>query len=698
MRKRLDIKSMTSDLWHVRGREVESLPLSTFSRGPGLCVEMEVTIDVDANKVVDEEIPTNEIPTMSTSKENTEVFQPGIELLTSQQLAHGENSLKEECEETIQLDKRSFKEKDEAMFSEEKLENETIVVAEKGTLINRENECDMSHMSDTSITLDANKIENASNSYDVSADIQDIVQSMPKENDETSARKCYTAADENTSDARYEVLQRSPEIMKCQVSNDTDIVQNRDINDQIIEQSVTVNLQTDDTIVSNSSLQKQDKIEFDGESSLDVIAKAYEGMDSNTEEMETDATIENQHTVPQTQNLQQYRTEGQLRENTDSQDDSSSDSSSSSSSSCSSSRCSISSDNNSDSDSDDANIDNRKKGSEAKPAKKKNDVENELDKLPPIEDLKISVPEDLCNPLGKIEKIVEQLVVVKPNPGEPTLDLDTVLFVNKGTKALGHVFDVFGSVKEPHYCVRFNDAKHIQDNDIEVGMQVYYCPLDKSYTHLVFMHELTKIKACDTVDDDEPPQFSDDEEEQAYYANLKQKNNKNYSNGRKRQRRMSPHDNATVGWRSNHPWNQNRRVQSPRCNWNRQQSWGDRSNSAQNGTYSYNESWNQYPYQNNAYWQPFPQNVYPMSNGYPTEPAYAGPPYTSYGPHYGANQCYQGINYQFPAASYSSDMYASTSFYTQPPVSTTNTYWSQSISPSTSSTVNSNTDDPNSSK
>lgn len=53
---------------------------------------------------------------------------------------------------------------------------------------------------------------------------------------------------------------------------------------------------------------------------------------------------------------------------------------------------------------------------------------------------------------------------------------------------------------------------------------------------------LCRIKACDAIDDDEPPAFSDDEEEQAYYEMLKQKNNKNCSDGKvshKRPRQMS---------------------------------------------------------------------------------------------------------------------------------------------------------------
>lgn len=44
----------------------------------------------------------------------------------------------------------------------------------------------------------------------------------------------------------------------------------------------------------------------------------------------------------------------------------------------------------------------RKKERVVNVSKKKNHIQNELDDLPPIEDLKISVPEVLCNPLGKV--------------------------------------------------------------------------------------------------------------------------------------------------------------------------------------------------------------------------------------------------------------------------------------------------------
>lgn len=83
------------------------------------------------------------------------------------------------------------------------------------------------------------------------------------------------------------------------------------------------------------------------------------------------------------------------------------------------------------------------------------------------------------------------MVVVTPKANKPTLNFDTMLFVDKGKRALGRVFDVFGPVTEPHYCVRFNNAQHIKESDIKVGMTVYYCP-NTPYTTLVFMTDLLK--------------------------------------------------------------------------------------------------------------------------------------------------------------------------------------------------------------
>lgn len=87
--------------------------------------------------------------------------------------------------------------------------------------------------------------------------------------------------------------------------------------------------------------------------------------------------------------------------------------------------------------------------------------------------------------------MVDQMVVVKPKAEKPTLNLDTVLFLDRGRRVLGRIFDVFGQVSEPHYCVRFNSSEHIKQSEIKAGMTVYFCP-NTPYTSVVFVHDLLK--------------------------------------------------------------------------------------------------------------------------------------------------------------------------------------------------------------
>ncbi|XP_020291792.1 H/ACA ribonucleoprotein complex non-core subunit NAF1 isoform X1 [Pseudomyrmex gracilis] len=182
---------------------------------------------------------------------------------------------------------------------------------------------------------------------------------------------------------------------------------------------------------------------------------------------------------------------------------------------------------------------------------------NECDYLPPLENLNLSVPEVSCELLGKIQKIVEEVVVIEPLPDKPRLDIDTILFINQGRQSLGRIFDVYGKVSEPYYCVRFNSSEHTQKSDI-VDKPVYYCPNKKEYTSLIFLHELTKIKACDPVGDDESPDFSSDEEETTYYAQLSTKKNNNGPNDRsyKRRRTSGPVQNRENNLQANHLRNQ----------------------------------------------------------------------------------------------------------------------------------------------
>lgn len=88
-----------------------------------------------------------------------------------------------------------------------------------------------------------------------------------------------------------------------------------------------------------------------------------------------------------------------------------------------------------------------------------------------------------------LTQITHFAVVVQANKDTPALDLDSILFVNEGEKPLGHIFDVFGPVKEPCYCVRFNSLDHVKERGIERGMKVYTAPQHLQY---VFLTNLLK--------------------------------------------------------------------------------------------------------------------------------------------------------------------------------------------------------------
>lgn len=169
----------------------------------------------------------------------------------------------------------------------------------------------------------------------------------------------------------------------------------------------------------------------------------------------------------------------------------------------------------------------------AKPEPPKVNGELGLDDLPPIEDLAISLPAQETTKIGNIVSVVDRLVIVRALPETPAVDLDTILFLENGSKALGRVFDVFGPVTEPHYCVRFNSAEHVRARGAAPGMDVYVAPRSK-HTSYVFLSELMKIKGSDAswLNDIEPPpsqvDYSDDEEERkANRAKREQRQNKN---------------------------------------------------------------------------------------------------------------------------------------------------------------------------
>lgn len=137
--------------------------------------------------------------------------------------------------------------------------------------------------------------------------------------------------------------------------------------------------------------------------------------------------------------------------------------------------------------------------------------ELKLKDLPPIEELTISVPESKLVKVGRIVSIVDVLVVVESIKSMPPLDIDCILFRSDGSP-LGQIFDVFGSIKEPHYSVRFNSADQISTRGIELEMPVYFLPQpDRSITRFAFLDEIRKNKGTDASceNDNEAPDDGD---------------------------------------------------------------------------------------------------------------------------------------------------------------------------------------------
>lgn len=123
--------------------------------------------------------------------------------------------------------------------------------------------------------------------------------------------------------------------------------------------------------------------------------------------------------------------------------------------------------------------------------------ELKLSDLPPIEDLKISVPVDSLVKVGKVVQIVDVLVVIETVRSMPPLDLDTVLFKSDGNP-VGQIFDVFGTITEPHYSIRFTNSEKIKEKGLQLDMEIYFSPqTDRSITKFAFVNELRKNKGTD---------------------------------------------------------------------------------------------------------------------------------------------------------------------------------------------------------
>lgn len=235
--------------------------------------------------------------------------------------------------------------------------------------------------------------------------------------------------------------------------------------------------------------------------------------------------------------------------------------------------------------------------------------------LPPIEDLNISVPETVCIELGRVMSIVDQLVLVESKPGTVALDLDTVLFLDHGSRTLGRIFDVLGQINQPIYCVRFNSAQQIQEKTIEVGQKVFYDHRPEN-TSVVVLPNLMRQKGSDASweHDVEPPagclDFSDDEEERNIRKAKKNTRQVNAADPRSnRLKRTAPQNNG----------NYQQRVRNPYFNHQRQQQQHSHPGNMGNPNYSWHTYYQQQERGINPYHHPpgpFYMNPYaqPMIN------------------------------------------------------------------------------------
>ncbi|XP_065356351.1 H/ACA ribonucleoprotein complex non-core subunit NAF1 [Calliphora vicina] len=251
-----------------------------------------------------------------------------------------------------------------------------------------------------------------------------------------------------------------------------------------------------------------------------------------------------------------------------------------------------------------------------------------LEDLPPIQDLQITVPEDQCIEFGKIHSVVDQLVLVSALPNAILLDLETVIFLEKGQKVLGEVFDVLGQVADPMYCVRFNSNKQIKEKEINVGDVVYVAPKTQ-YTQYVILSSLMKIKGSDASweNDMEPPprflDYSDDEQEQLARRQLRNKDRPVDNEDPTKKPRTMDEEHNTDSIRPQHSNTQQRNRYTEQRNNNRGGHFNANTRQRQYNAPQHNQQRTPNPNHHRNSWH---SNYYPQS--YPQQPGanYGMPP------------------------------------------------------------------------
>ncbi|NWV32713.1 NAF1 protein, partial [Grantiella picta] len=172
-----------------------------------------------------------------------------------------------------------------------------------------------------------------------------------------------------------------------------------------------------------------------------------------------------------------------------------------------------------------------------------------IDELPPVEDLKIILPDNVELKLfGTVSSIIEQLVIIESLKGLPPVNEESIIF-KEDRQAAGKIFEIFGPVLHPFYVIRFNNSEHIKSKGINVQDKMYFAPSVEDFTQYIFAEKLKQEKGSDASwkNDQEPPpealDFSDDEKERE----AKQKKKKPQSQGRKKLRSEATPSGGNVG-------------------------------------------------------------------------------------------------------------------------------------------------------
>ncbi|KAL5601034.1 hypothetical protein BROUX41_005863 [Berkeleyomyces rouxiae] len=170
-------------------------------------------------------------------------------------------------------------------------------------------------------------------------------------------------------------------------------------------------------------------------------------------------------------------------------------------------------------------------GKTAKQLRTKNEIDEQYAPRPDV----VITPEMKIEPLGLVEHVVDNTIVVRGfTPAEyQVLDSGSVLCL-EDRRVVGSISEPLGKVQQPMYLVGFQRQDEIQELGLTAGLKLYYSVAHANY---VFTSALKNLKGSDAsnIHDEEvnadEAEFSDDEKEAEHKRMKKQKrrekNNKN---------------------------------------------------------------------------------------------------------------------------------------------------------------------------